>query len=97
MSAGAASLASLTGRAVMGWRWVWPWVVHTRALGAYWWRGRNWWAAPARWWRNLQSFKTGSFFGHPVPPPAGDYFDLRLWWHEGAGDDQEAACHRPVP
>ncbi len=35
MSAGTASLATLTWRAVMGWRWVWPWAVHTRALGCY--------------------------------------------------------------
>lgn len=28
MSAGTASLATLAGRAVMGWRWVWPWAVH---------------------------------------------------------------------
>jgi len=31
MSAGAASLATLTGQAVMGWRWVW--LVHTCARG----------------------------------------------------------------
>jgi hypothetical protein len=35
MSAGAASLATLTGRAVMGWRWVVPWAVHTCAPGAF--------------------------------------------------------------